>query len=152
MRLFPGWQFARNATKQQKRGHNRPFIGPAGVVPRLNTFHSPHIPQPQPAGAAACQQAVPSTQQHALANNTTKQSHALGTATLANVDQSSYNLSTPQLAQGMQLRPDQAAGGKVDCVRTDLSCVGFPGHEAASGVDVPRAHVPATGGAEQQGV
>lgn len=47
---------------------------------------------------------------------------------------------------------DQMAGGKVDSVRTDLSCVGFPGHEAASGVNMPRANVPATGGAEQQGV
>lgn len=52
---------------QAMRGHNRPFIGPGGVVPRLHTFHSSHLPQPQPAGVAACQQAVPSTQQHTLA-------------------------------------------------------------------------------------
>lgn len=52
----------------------------------------------------------------------------------------------------MMLRPDQMAGGKADSFRTDLSCVGFPGHEAAAGVDVPRANVSATAGAEQQGV
>lgn len=54
---------------QPMRGHNRPFIGTAGVVPRLYTFHSSHLPQPQPAGVAACHQAVPSTQQHTLAKN-----------------------------------------------------------------------------------
>lgn len=48
--------------------------------------------------------------------------------------------------------PDQMARGKVDPLRTDLSCVGFPGHEALSRVDVPSANMPATGGAEQQGV
>lgn len=50
------------------------------------------------------------------------------------------------------LCPDQMAGGKADSFRTNLSCVGFPGHEAAAGVDVPRANVSATAGAEQQGV